>query len=354
MSARIQTKIEFGKLISLNAHLTELGLGKQRCVVISDTNVWPIYSSKFEAAMGEIEILPFIIPAGEGSKSPTQYWKLIDELLDLPIDRTTPIIAFGGGVVGDLSGFVSASIFRGVPFVQVPTTLIAQVDSAIGGKTGINHSSGKNLIGAFYAATLILIDIELLNTLPLREARNGLAEVIKAGFIKDEALIGYISSNRSSILALEEEAMSHIVQGAAQIKLDLVEDDEFESGLRAILNFGHTFGHAIENTLGYGEIGHGEAVGIGMMAALKLSEKIHPELDFSGEIKLVQELIAPRPIENLDAALMSKAFLRDKKRSHGRNRFILLNALGSAEIRSDIDQDLANECLKEVLDTISK
>ena len=352
---RTESKIHFGGIEYLTKSMTSMGFDGHPCVVISDSTVFELHGRKLAELLKDINCKPIIIRVnpGEQSKSRERYNELLDRLLGIPVDRSTPIIAFGGGVVGDLAGFVAATLFRGVPFFQVPTTLIAQVDSAIGGKTGINHITGKNLLGSFYPAESIIIDTSFLDTLNDREFRNGLAEVIKAGLIDDIELVRYLHENTVAIESRDLSTVQSLVEQAAKVKIDIVKKDEFESGVRAHLNFGHTFAHGIENTLGYGSIGHGEAVGVGMIAALLLSEKLDSSLNFREEIELIGSLVSPRPIDNLEWEQMEKAFLRDKKRTQGKSRFIVLSKLGTATIRSDIPSSLVKNAFLESLEFLN-
>ena len=331
-----------------------MGFEGHPCVVISDETVMELHGLKLQNLLEgcNMNVITITLEPGEQSKSRERYIDIIDHLLSIPIDRTTPIIAFGGGVVGDLAGFVAATLFRGVPFIQIPTTLIAQVDSAIGGKTGINHETGKNLIGSFYPAKSILIDTSYLQTLSKRQFQNGLAEVIKAGLIGDVELLNFLTRNTESIYSRENQSVQYLVRKAANVKIEIVKKDEFESGVRAHLNFGHTFAHGIENSLGYGAIGHGEAVGIGMIAALFLSEKLNPALNFEKEIQLIQSLVAPRAPKNLDWDDMELAFLRDKKRTQGKSRYIILRDLGKADVVSDISSQAAKESFTRAIDVL--
>jgi 3-dehydroquinate synthase len=267
-------------------------------------------------------------------------------LRDLRLDRRTPLSALGGGVVGDLAGFAAATYLRGVPFVQIPTTLLAQVDSSIGGKTAVNHSRGKNLIGAFYQPRLVLIDVETLPTLPARDLRSGLAEVVKYGVIARPDLFELLERRAADVLAGDADLLTHVIRDCCQIKADVVSADEHEAGVRLTLNFGHTFGHAIEAAGGFSSYTHGEAVAIGMMWATELSLRLGmctPELHrrLHG---LLQAFNLPTTLSNPTQGLRD-ALLLDKKVIGGRQRFILVEALGNVSIRDDVPPALVEEVI---------
>ena len=242
-------------------------------LIVTNTTVGPLYALPLQKALAPqyAQVHTVVLPDGEEFKTWESLNLIFDALLSHGCDRKTTLFALGGGVVGDMTGFAAASYMRGVPFVQVPTTLLAQVDSSVGGKTAINHPLGKNMIGAFYQPLKVVCDLDTLNTLPQRELSAGLAEVIKYGPIADMDFMGWIEANLDAILAREPAALAHIVKRSCEIKARVVAQDEREAGLRAILNFGHTFGHAIEAGLGYGVWLHGEAVGCGMSLARALS-----------------------------------------------------------------------------------
>ena len=242
------------------------------CLVVSNETVAPLYLDKLKGNLGGKNIAALELPDGEQFKTTDSLHQVLDKLAESGANRDTTVIALGGGVVGDIAGFAAASYMRGVGFVQVPTTLLAQVDSSVGGKTGINHAQGKNLIGAFYQPGVVLIDTDTLQTLPDRELKAGLAEVIKHGAIADSEFFAWLENNIEALLDGQPDALAHAIQRSCEIKAAVVAEDEREAGRRAILNFGHTFGHAIENSLGYGELLHGEAVAIGMVMAAELSD----------------------------------------------------------------------------------
>ena len=261
----------------LDAPATWASLPKaSTAVVITNTTVAPLFAQRLAAALAPRfgKVLQIVLPDGEDHKTWQSLNLIFDALLAQACDRKTILFALGGGVVGDMTGFAAACYMRGVPFVQIPTTLLAQVDSSVGGKTAINHPMGKNMIGAFYQPLQVVCDLETLQTLPPRELSAGLAEVIKYGPIADMAFLAWLESNLDALLAREPAALAHAVQRSCEIKAWVVAQDERDFGLRAILNFGHTFGHAIETGLGYGQWLHGEAVGCGMVMAANLSQRL--------------------------------------------------------------------------------
>jgi 3-dehydroquinate synthase len=316
-------------------------LAAGRVAVITDTNVAPLYLARVQRALeaNRAQVVAVVVPAGEESKGWRTLDRVFDELLAARCDRQTLVVALGGGVVGDLAGFAAAVYQRGVPFVQVPTTLLAQVDSSVGGKTAINHARGKNMIGAFYQPRAVIADVAALRTLPMRELRAGLAEVIKHGLILDEPFTGWLEQNVERLLAGDSQTLSHAVRRCCELKAQVVAADEREGGVRALLNFGHTFGHAIETGLGYGSWLHGEAVAAGMTMAAELS--VRAGMLSASDLRRVHDLIerAGLPIEGpamaIDRYLELMAI--DKKAAQGRMRFVLLEAIGRACLRDDLD-----------------
>ena len=268
--------IHIGAGLRTQAALIPEKLLQGKAVVITNQTIAPLY---LDAVLGALrtrgaECIPIVLPDGEAYKSWETLNQIFDALLTNRCERKTPLIALGGGVIGDLTGFAAATYQRGVPFIQIPTTLLAQVDSAVGGKTAVNHPLGKNMIGAFYQPQVVIADMDTLRTLPPRELAAGLAEVIKYGFIRDPAFLDWLENNLDRLLALEPEALAFAVERSCQNKADVVANDEHETGERALLNFGHTFGHAIEAGMGYGSWLHGEAVAAGMVMAARFSEKL--------------------------------------------------------------------------------
>src|SRR5690242_13500228 len=267
-------KVGAGQLSRLGVECAQLKLGP-RCAVITDSNVGKQFARPALKSLSASGFEPVLItvPAGEKSKRVAMVEQCYDQLAAHRLERKSFIVALGGGVVGDLAGFVAATYLRGIPFVQVPTTLLAQVDSSVGGKTGVNLKAGKNLVGAFYQPQLVLCDLDVLNALPNREYNSGLAEVIKYGIICDAILFAQLERNLPKLLQRDASTLRTVVARCCEIKADVVGQDETEGGLRAILNFGHTIGHAIENSSGYGKFLHGEAISIGQVAAARLSHK---------------------------------------------------------------------------------
>jgi 3-dehydroquinate synthase len=310
--------------------------GSGKVAIVTNTTVAPLYLEKVAAplrASGR-EVLPIILPDGEEYKNWQSLNQVFDALLANKCDRKTTLVALGGGVIGDLTGYAAASYMRGVPFVQIPTTLLSQVDSSVGGKTGINHPLGKNMIGAFYQPRAVIADTATLDTLPDRELSAGLAEVIKHGAILDAGFFDWIESNIDQLVARDHDALAHAILRSCEIKSDVVRRDEREGGLRAVLNFGHTFGHAIENGLGYGEWLHGEAVGCGMVMAADLSHRLGLVDKASVERvrNLVQKAGLPTVAPDLGLSRWIELMEVDKKNEGGAIKFILLKPLGSPSI----------------------
>jgi 3-dehydroquinate synthase len=282
-----------------------------------------------------IESAVIEVPAGENSKSLRQVSRVLERLPAMKLDRKSFVVALGGGVVGDLAGFVAATYLRGIPFIQIPTSLLAMVDSSVGGKTGVNLPQGKNLVGAFHQPRLVLADIGTLATLPARELRAGFAEVIKTAAIRDAKFFAWLEQNYRKVLALDAQAVARVVRRCCEVKADVVSRDERESGLRAILNFGHTIGHAMEALADYRGLLHGEAVAIGMIAAAELSVRC-AGLKVS-EAGRIQQLIAGSGLptrlgEGYGMPDLLAAMKLDKKASAGRLRFVLLDRLGHAVV----------------------
>lgn len=302
------------------------------CLVVSNTTVAPLYSDALLADLGGKQISRIDLPDGEAHKTVDTMQSILDALVASGANRDTTLIALGGGVVGDITGFAAACYMRGVAFVQVPTTLLAQVDSSVGGKTGVNHPEGKNLVGAFHQPQIVLIDTDTLGTLSDRELKAGLAEVIKYGAICDIEFLGWLEENMAALLAKDADALAHAIRRSCELKAEVVAEDEREAGRRAILNFGHTFGHAIERSQGYGEWLHGEAVAAGMIMAARLSGV--------GETRL-RDLVsaAGLPTEPPDIAAddWMSAMGMDKKVQGKQLRFVLLKELGDAHVTSDYD-----------------
>jgi len=345
-------KVGGGLLSRLGAECAALKLG-QRCAVITDSKVGKFYAKaalKSLAASGFEPVL-VTVPAGEKSKRVAMVEYCYDQLAAHRLERKSFIVALGGGVVGDLAGFVAATYLRGIPFVQVPTTLLAQVDSSVGGKTGVNLKAGKNLVGAFYQPRLVLCDLDTFKTLPSREYVSGLAEVIKYGIIYDAVLFSQLQRNLPKLLKRDSATLASVVARCCEIKAEVVGQDETESGLRAILNFGHTIGHAIENSSGYGKYLHGEAIAIGQVAAARLS---HEVLGLpSGDVTRIETLFvqAGLPVKiKLDAAKRKKLFTAmtlDKKVSDGEVKFVLAQKIGRVKYGCKVPAALIGRVLEQ-------
>jgi len=309
--------------------------GKQ-CLIVSNTTVAPLYLDKLSAGLGGHAVTSISLPDGEVYKTLDTFTTVLDALADSGANRDTTVIALGGGVVGDIAGFAAASYMRGVDFIQVPTTLLAQVDSSVGGKTGVNHPRGKNLVGAFYQPRLVLIDTDTLTTLPDRELSAGLAEVIKHGAICDAAFFAWLEDNMSALLAREPAALAYAIERCCAIKAAVVAEDERESGRRAILNFGHTFGHAIERHEGYGQWLHGEAVAAGMLMAAQLSGLGDDELTRLENLLLAAGLPVVPP--DIEPQQWLEIMGMDKKVQRNKLRFVLLRSLGESYVTSEFDE----------------
>ncbi len=322
-----------------------------RCAIITDTNVGkrfakPAFNSLVNAGFAPSLV---IVPAGETAKSLKTVQGCYDRLASHRLERKSFIVALGGGVVGDLAGFVAATYLRGIAFVQVPTTLLAQVDSSVGGKVGVNLKAGKNLVGAFYQPRLVLCDLDTLATLPMREFRAGLAEVIKYGIIYDAALFTRLERDLPKLLRRDSKTLTDIVARCCEIKADVVGQDEKEGGLRAILNFGHTIGHAIENISGYGKYLHGEAISIGQVATVKLSAKVigFPARDVGRITNLFKRTGLPTEVK-LRATQRERFFAAmrlDKKVSAGEIKFVLAKRIGKVVWGQKVPQEIIEDVL---------
>lgn len=313
-------------------------VGSSDCLIVSNVTVAPLYVDQLQSGLADKSVARIELPDGESHKNLRTMETVLDKLVEIGANRDTTIIALGGGVVGDIAGFAAASYMRGVCFVQVPTTLLAQVDSSVGGKTGVNHPGGKNLIGAFHQPSAVVIDTDTLQTLPRRELSAGLAEVIKHGAICDIEYFAWLENNMQALLELDPDALAYAIRRSCEIKAAVVAEDERESGRRAILNFGHTFGHAIENSLGYGEWLHGEAVAAGMVMAAELSQLAEADVErLRALLRLAGLPDSPPPIA---ATRWMAAMGMDKKVHNKQLRFVLLNRLGDATVSSEFDAGL--------------
>lgn len=341
--------IVIGQSLLSDADLVGRHVAGSRVAIVTNTTVGPLYLDKLSQALAAKckQVTTIVLPDGEEEKNWASLMQVFDVLLAEKCDRKTTLIALGGGVIGDLTGFAAATYMRGVPFIQVPTTLLAQVDSSVGGKTGINHPFGKNMIGAFYQPQAVIADTATLNTLPVRELSAGLAEVIKHGAIIDAQFFDWIEGNIAKLVARDADALAYAIQRSCEIKADVVRQDEREGGLRAILNFGHTFGHAIEAGLGYGEWLHGEAVGCGMVMAADLSHRLG-FIDTSTRTRitaLVKAAGLPAIAPDLGAERWLELMQVDKKNEGGQIKFILIKPLGTTVIMP-VPQDALLATLK--------
>lgn len=350
-----EIKIGPGLLSELGRHCARLKLGS-RCAIISDRNVAPKFARGVQISLKKagFDSVLITVPAGETAKSLKVVEQCYDTLAKHRLERKSFIVALGGGVVGDLGGFVAATYLRGVAFVQVPTTLLAHVDSSVGGKVGVNLKSGKNLVGAFHQPRLVLCDLDTLQTLPVREFRSGLAEIIKYGIIYDSALFARLERDLPKLLKRDSKTLADVVARCCEIKADVVGQDETETGLRAILNFGHTIGHAIENISGYGKYLHGEAISIGQVAAARISTAIlgMPASDLERIRALFQTAGLPTQIK-LTTTQRKKLFgaMRlDKKVSGGEVKFVLAKKIGDTIWGQKVSEGL----IRQTLDSLTR
>lgn len=358
----IQVDVNLGER-SYPIYIEKAGLGKiarllqshkmsEKTFIITDTNVGALYGETVKKNLGD-QVFMVQVPAGELSKSLEQCRKLYTILLEQKISRKSTVIAMGGGVVGDLGGFIASTILRGVRFIQIPTTVLAQVDSSVGGKVGVNHPLGKNLIGAFYQPEFVLIDLHVLSTLPEREIRAGFAEVVKYGFIKSKSLYNRLHEKAEILMSLRDwNELEEVIAECCRIKADIVEKDEREQGLRALLNFGHTIGHALEAATEYKYFLHGEALCHGMRAALHLSrlagtlsddDVLQPE-------KLLRVLRAPDIPGYIEPETILRLMLHDKKRDRAGQLWVLLNRIGDAFSTRVVENKWVNETINYILD----
>ncbi len=341
LASGLRYPIVFGAMDDLPAGMTRYGLREGRCLVVSDENVSGLYGERVLRAFARHgwDARIVVLPAGEATKSLAHFGTILDAALSWGIDRATPVVALGGGVIGDLAGYAAASLLRGLPLVQVPTTLLAQVDSSIGGKTGINHPVGKNLVGAFHQPRLVWSDHAVLATLPRREWTSGVAEVVKHALIAGAPLHALIEPVLGRFLDAEPGVVAPVIREAASVKARIVEIDEHESGVRAFLNFGHTFAHALETALGYGTLTHGEAVALGMRAALHLSRGRRPFPGYEGALAMVNAVPVPPIPDDLELEELMTAMRADKKAEARVLRFVLLEGIGEPLLVDDVSPD---------------
>lgn len=318
-------------------------------MIVTNEVVAPLYLPQLKVALPGKQLYEIILPDGEHTKSLETLSEVFDALIAARMNRDAAVIALGGGVVGDMAGFAAACYQRGIDYYQIPTTLLSQVDSSVGGKTAVNHPGGKNLIGAFYQPRCVIADTEVLNTLPDRELRAGLAEVIKYGLIRDAEFFAWLEHNASRILARDPQALAYAIKRSCQMKAEVVGIDEREQGLRAILNLGHTFGHAIENALGYGEWLHGEAVAAGMVLAAQMSMNLGwlPQADYLRTVTLLEASGLPVKAPNIGADKARELMGMDKKVLAGQLRLVLLQALGNAVVTADYPPQVLQDTLRQ-------
>ncbi|WP_085299935.1 3-dehydroquinate synthase [Cognaticolwellia mytili] len=331
-----------------NSNLLSCHIRSKRVCIISNDIVSPLYMDALKNSLANFDIDEVILPDGEAEKSLANFERIMSDLLKGNHGRDTTLIALGGGVIGDITGFAAACYQRGIDFIQVPTTVLSQVDSSVGGKTAVNHPLGKNMIGAFYQPKAVIIDISTLSTLPIRELNAGIAEVIKYGILGDSEFFSWLEQNIDGIKAGDNRTLAYMIERCCQCKADIVAADETEAGVRALLNLGHTFGHAIEADQGYGKWLHGEAVSTGMVLAAKLAVAMNL-LEVS-DLRRIEALlsafdlplVAPR---NMGFEEFICHMRRDKKNLAGKLRFILPTAIGQSEINDDVTEELLQKIL---------
>lgn len=349
-------EIGSGLLKEAGTHLRPF-IKRNICPVVTDETVYALHGQTLSDALKEVDIHPefIVLKQGEGTKSFDNLQKVLDRLFDLKIERQDTLIAFGGGVIGDLAGFAASVFRRGIPFIQIPTTLLAQVDSSVGGKTGINVSYGKNLVGTFYQPVYVLTDVDILKTLPKREFLAGYAEVVKYGLLGNKDFFQWLDKNLELLLEADNQVQSQAILQCCQDKATIVQKDTFESGCRALLNLGHTFGHALEAATGYGsKLLHGEGVSVGIVLAFKLShkmglceqedvERVIEHFKRSGMRAFLSEISSDLPATSEIIRLM----YQDKKVSSGTIKFILTRGIGEAFISDAVDMQVVQELLDE-------
>jgi 3-dehydroquinate synthase len=332
-----------------NADLLLPHIGSGRVVVVTNEIVAPIYLERVQLQFGRQFGSSIVLPDGEATKNLDTIGQIYDHLLQGKYDRKTTLVALGGGVVGDITGFAAATFQRGVNFLQIPTTLLAQVDSSVGGKTGVNHALGKNMIGSFYQPKCVVADTEVLRSLPEREVRAGLAEVLKYGLINNPEFFAWLAHNSTELLELDNACISEAIKICCEAKANIVAQDEKEAGIRALLNLGHTFGHAIETASGYGVWLHGETVAMGMVMAADLSKRIGWLSSAEAiQIREVLEKNFGMPVEppaDITVAQYLDLMSSDKKAERGKLRFILLKAIGEAAIEGDVEDAMLESTL---------
>lgn len=320
----------------------------KQVLIVTNTTISPLYLDTILKSLTEFDVQVVELPDGEQYKNLDYVSRIFDHLLENKYNRNATLIALGGGVIGDMGGFAAACYQRGIPFIQIPTTLLAQVDSSVGGKTGVNHPLGKNMIGAFYQPQCVLADIDVLDTLDDRQLAAGIAEVVKYGLIRDLELFEWLEKNMHRLLARDKEALAYVIERSCMNKAEIVAEDEFESGIRAILNLGHTFGHAIETGIGYGNYLHGEAVAIGMGYAADLSRRMGwiSKSDVERILKLLRSASLPvNPPKDMSVTQFIDLMSVDKKNVDGKIRLILLESIGKATLPINVEQTMLDQTL---------
>jgi len=341
--------IYIGRDLLSQSKLIEPYVVGHQVMIVSNETIAPLYLEKVVATFSQYKVHTVILPDGEQYKSLDIVKMIYDALLENRFERKCTLVALGGGVIGDMTGFAAATYQRGVPFIQIPTTLLAQVDSSVGGKTGVNHELGKNMIGAFHQPRCVIADIETLDTLDDRQLSAGIAEIIKYGLIRDASFFDWLEANMQKLLDRDAAALGYAIKRSCENKAEIVAQDEQEGGIRAILNLGHTFGHAIEASTGYGSWLHGEAVGVGMLMAGDLSQRMSMlnASDVQRIDNIVDSALLPtRSPSNMGYDSFMKYMSVDKKVEAGAIRFVLLKAIGQAVITSAYDQD----CLQQTIE----
>ncbi len=320
----------------------------KQVLIVTNVTISPLYLDSVVKQLDGFQVEVIELPDGEQYKNLDHLTRIFDQLLEKKLSRNATLIALGGGVIGDMGGFAAACYQRGIPFIQIPTTVLAQVDSSVGGKTGVNHPLGKNMIGAFYQPQCVIADMDVLDTLDDRQLIAGFAEVIKYGLIRDLEFFEWLEKNMTLLLARDKQALGYVIERSCQNKAEIVAEDEFESGIRAILNLGHTFGHAIETGMGYGQYLHGEAVSIGMGYAADLSARMGwiTATDVARIIALLRAAKLPvTPPEEMDVSQYIELMAVDKKNVDGKIRLILLESIGKATLPIHVEQSLLEQTL---------
>jgi len=340
--------IYIGSDLLQNKAILQRHIKSRQVFIVSNVTIAPLYLDKVLANLDGFQVEVIELPDGEQYKNLEHIEKIFDCLLEKKFSRNSTLIALGGGVVGDMGGFAAACYQRGIPFIQIPTTVLAQVDSSVGGKTGVNHPLGKNMIGAFYQPQCVIADMDVLDTLDDRQLLAGIAEVIKYGLIRDLDFFEWLEKNMSSLLARDKQALAYVIERSCVNKAEIVAEDEFESGIRAILNLGHTFGHAIETGMGYGKYLHGEAVAIGIGYAADLSNRMGwiTGADVERILALLKQAGLPvEPPKDMSVEQFIELMAVDKKNVDGNIRLILLESIGKATLPISIEQKQLEQTL---------